>query len=79
MAKPSADRPREDQGLFGPDSPTWRVWTHAAGFVGFQRAVTIQSLDPNLSTAVAHVPMRLCNVTIATAPPLATRLPPWHL
>ena len=54
MAKPSADRPREDLGLFGPDSPTWRVWTNSSSFVGFQRAVTIQSLDPDLSTAVAH-------------------------
>lgn len=54
MASPwNIDRPREDLGLFGPGSPTWRVWTHASAFVGFQRAVTIQALDPNLSTAVA--------------------------
>ncbi|MCW2920395.1 MAG: hypothetical protein JWL76_269 [Thermoleophilia bacterium] len=54
MAKPVDDRPREDLGFFGPGSPTWRVWTHSSSFVGFQRAVTIQSLDPDLSTAVAH-------------------------
>ncbi len=54
MPRPVDDRPREDLGFFGPGSPTWRVWTHATGFVGFQRAVTIQALDPNLSTAVAH-------------------------
>jgi uncharacterized protein (DUF2236 family) len=54
VPKPELDRPREDLGFFGPGSPTWRVWTHAAGFVGFQRAVTIQALDPDLSTAVAH-------------------------
>lgn len=44
---------RQDYGFFGPGSPTWEVWASAtAATVGFQRAVAIETFDPNLSAAV---------------------------
>ncbi|MGZ8177889.1 oxygenase MpaB family protein [Williamsia sp. SKLECPSW1] len=43
----------QDYGFFGPDSVTWKVWSHPAGMtVGFQRAVVIEELDPFLIAAV---------------------------
>ncbi|MGH3714139.1 MAG: oxygenase MpaB family protein [Micromonosporaceae bacterium] len=48
-----ATRPREDHGFFGPDSPTWRVWTNVTALVGFQRAVVLEHFDPFLTAAVA--------------------------
>ncbi|MFC4603260.1 oxygenase MpaB family protein [Rhodococcus kronopolitis] len=46
-------RRREDQGFFGPGSPTWKVWTHPTALLGFQRAVTLEHFDPFLTAAVA--------------------------
>src|SRR5215813_7643086 len=40
------DRAVEDQGLFGPDSVTWRVVGHPASIVGGLRSLMIQSLHP---------------------------------
>ena len=48
-----ATRRREDQGFFGPDSPTWKVWTHPTALIGFQRAVVLEHFDPFLTAAVA--------------------------
>jgi len=45
-------RPREDHGFFGPDSPTWRVWTHPTAVLGFQRAIVVVTFDPFLAAAV---------------------------
>ncbi|WP_137875384.1 oxygenase MpaB family protein [Rhodococcus sp. Q] len=45
--------PRRDNGFFGPDSPTWKVWTHPTALIGFQRAVTLEHFDPMLAAAVA--------------------------
>lgn len=43
----------EDYGFFGPDSVTWRVWRYPTSLtVGFQRAVTVEELDPALIAAV---------------------------
>ncbi len=43
----------EDYGFFGPHSVTWRVWRYPTSLtVGFQRAVTIEQLDPFLLAAV---------------------------
>lgn len=45
--------PQDDYGFFGPDSVTWKVWSHPTGYlVGFVRAVTIEHLDPHLAAAV---------------------------
>ncbi|WP_020521704.1 oxygenase MpaB family protein [Catelliglobosispora koreensis] len=45
--------PAEDYGFFGPDSITWKVWGYPTSLtVGFQRAVTIEELDPALIAAV---------------------------
>jgi uncharacterized protein (DUF2236 family) len=45
--------PHEDYGFFGPDSVTWKVWTYPTSVtIGFQRAVVIEELDPNLIAAV---------------------------
>ena len=45
-------RPREDWGLFGPDSPTWRVWSHPTAILAFQRSVVVETFDPFLAAAV---------------------------
>lgn len=43
----------EDYGFFGPDSVTWKVWRYPTSLtVGFQRAVTVEELDPALIAAV---------------------------
>ncbi|MCV7015173.1 oxygenase MpaB family protein [Mycolicibacterium madagascariense] len=45
--------PHQDYGFFGPDSVTWRVWSYPSSLtVGFQRAVVVEELDPNLVAAV---------------------------
>ncbi|RMI27942.1 DUF2236 domain-containing protein [Nocardia stercoris] len=45
--------PAADNGFFGPDSVTWKVWSYPTSItVGFVRAVTIEQLDPNLNAAV---------------------------
>jgi uncharacterized protein (DUF2236 family) len=45
--------PHEDYGFFGPDSVTWKVWSYPSSLtVGFQRAVVVEELDPNLVAAV---------------------------
>jgi len=46
-------QPREDWGLFGPGSPTWKVWTSPTSLIGFQRSVVIEHFDPFLAAAVA--------------------------
>ena len=44
---------RIDEGLFGPGSVAWKVWTFpASALQGFARAVTIEHLDPDLAAAV---------------------------
>ncbi|KAA0018488.1 oxygenase MpaB family protein [Antrihabitans cavernicola] len=46
-------RPLPDYGFFGPGSVTWKVWSYpTSAIMGFQRAVTIEFLDPNLNAAV---------------------------
>ncbi|MGW4241602.1 oxygenase MpaB family protein [Nocardia sp. NPDC004722] len=59
-ARPQFDAPartiREvDYGFFGPGSPTWKVWTAPTALIGFQRAVTLEHFDPDLTAAVADV------------------------
>ena len=45
--------PHEDYGFFGPDSPTWRVWSYPTSLtIGFQRSVVVEELDPFLLAAV---------------------------
>ena len=45
--------PHEDYGFFGPDSIAWKVWGYPTGMsIGFQRAVVVEELDPNLVAAV---------------------------
>jgi uncharacterized protein (DUF2236 family) len=46
-------RPREDWGFFGPDSPTWKVWSSPTALIGFQRSVVLEHFDPFLAAAVA--------------------------
>lgn len=57
LPKPRAEdyEPHADYGFFGPESVTWRVWSHPTSFVlGFARSVTIEHLDPNLTAAVVQ-------------------------
>ncbi|WP_019201023.1 oxygenase MpaB family protein [Tsukamurella sp. 1534] len=42
-----------DQGFFGPDSPTWKVWAAPTALIGFQRSVVLEHFDPDLTAAVA--------------------------
>lgn len=49
---PTPQRPREDWGLFGPDSPTWRVWSSPTALIAFQRSIVVESFDPFLAAAV---------------------------
>ncbi|WP_107660041.1 oxygenase MpaB family protein [Nocardia suismassiliense] len=44
---------RDDYGFFGPDSPSWKVWTAPTAVIGFQRAVVLEHFDPFLTAAVA--------------------------
>lgn len=46
------NRPREDWGLFGPDSPTWRVWSSPTALMAFQRSIVVETFDPFLAAAV---------------------------
>ncbi|HEY0890215.1 MAG TPA: oxygenase MpaB family protein [Nocardioides sp.] len=47
--------PAADYGFFGPDSVTWKVWSHPTSYIlGFARAVTIEHFDPNLAAAVVQ-------------------------
>ncbi|MEU8900758.1 oxygenase MpaB family protein [Nocardia sp. NPDC048505] len=60
MTRPQFDAPartiREvDYGFFGPESPTWKVWTAPTAVIGFQRAVVLEHFDPDLTAAVADV------------------------
>ncbi|RDI67952.1 oxygenase MpaB family protein [Nocardia pseudobrasiliensis] len=51
-----ARRIREvDYGFFGPDSPTWQIWTAPTALLGFQRSVVLEHFDPDLTAAVADV------------------------
>lgn len=46
-------QPHDDHGFFGPDSVTWKVWSYPTSLtVGFQRAVVVEELDPDLVAAV---------------------------
>ncbi|MFF0816709.1 oxygenase MpaB family protein [Rhodococcus sp. NPDC003318] len=42
---------RVDHGFFGPDSVSWRVWSHPAILIGLQRAVAMQFLNPFFAAA----------------------------
>ncbi len=50
----TANRPREDWGLFGPESPTWKVWSAPTALMAFQRSIVVESFDPALAAAVEH-------------------------
>ena len=46
--------PQQDYGFFGPDSVTWKVFTHPASVtVAFQRTVLTEVLEPALAASVA--------------------------
>jgi len=50
---PEDIEPLPDQGLFGPDSVTQKVWGFAGTpIIGIQRATVIEELDPHLIAAV---------------------------
>lgn len=51
----SASIRQSDYGFFGPDSPTWQVWTAPTALLGFQRAVVLEHFDPFLTAAVADM------------------------
>lgn len=50
--RPSAPRRRLDWGFFGPDSPTWRVWSSPTALLAFKRSIVVESFDPFLAIAV---------------------------
>ncbi|WP_194813561.1 oxygenase MpaB family protein [Nocardia sp. XZ_19_385] len=44
---------RADYGFFGPDSPSWKIWTAPTAVIGFQRAVALEFFDPFLTASVS--------------------------
>jgi uncharacterized protein (DUF2236 family) len=53
VGAPGRVTPHQDYGFFGPDSVAWKVWGYPTSLVvGFQRAVVVEELDPNLIAAV---------------------------
>ena len=45
----------QNTGLFGPDSVSWKVWSHPAAFVGLMRSFIIEMLNhPDGAAAVAQ-------------------------
>lgn len=50
--EPSA---RQDDGLFGPDSVTWRLFTDPASTLGAVCGVLLQSLNPDMMTLFSKV------------------------
>ncbi|MBF6211198.1 DUF2236 domain-containing protein [Nocardia puris] len=55
FAAPARTIREVDYGFFGPDSPTWKVWTAPTAVIGFQRSVVLEHFDPDLTAAVADV------------------------
>jgi uncharacterized protein (DUF2236 family) len=53
LADEMASIRRDDYGFFGPESPSWKVWTSPTSLIGFQRAVVLEHFDPFLAAAVA--------------------------
>lgn len=52
-AHPRNLQPMDDYGWFGPDSITWKVWSHPTALtVGFSRSVVVEELDPFLIAPV---------------------------
>ena len=49
------DQPREDDGYFGPESITWRVYADPSGSLGGVAAVLLQSLHPGMMRLLAQV------------------------
>jgi uncharacterized protein (DUF2236 family) len=48
----SQSRAREDWGLFGPRSPTWRIWSSPTALLAFRRSIIVETFDPFLAIAV---------------------------
>lgn len=46
MKQPSADQPREDDGYFGPDSVSWRLFADPSSRLGGLVALMLQTLNP---------------------------------
>ncbi|WP_163505414.1 oxygenase MpaB family protein [Fodinicola acaciae] len=55
QAIPVQKREWQDYGLFGPGSPSWKVWASPTALIGFQRAVVLEHFDPFLAAAVADM------------------------
>ncbi|MFT4201050.1 oxygenase MpaB family protein [Gordonia sp. (in: high G+C Gram-positive bacteria)] len=66
-----ADYRKTDYGFFGPDSVSWKLWTHPTALIAFQRAVVLEHFDPALTAAVADMggiyddPQRRLDATLA--------------
>ncbi|MFI7670164.1 oxygenase MpaB family protein [Nocardia sp. NPDC049526] len=43
----------EDYGFFGPDSPSWRVWTSPTTILAFQRWSVVHHFDPFVTAGLA--------------------------
>jgi uncharacterized protein (DUF2236 family) len=55
QATPVENRVWQDYGLFGPGSPSWKVWASPTALIGFQRSVVLEHFDPFLTAAVADM------------------------
>ena len=63
-----ADAPRADDGYYGPDSISWRVFSDPGSMLGARNAVFLQMLDPGLMTHFERV-----SVTSESAEEMAAR------
>lgn len=52
-----ADAPRADEGYYGPDSVSWRVFSDPGSMLGAKNAVFLQMLEPGMMTHFERVSM----------------------
>ena len=52
-----ADAPRADDGYYGPDSVSWRVFSDPGSMLGAKNAIFLQMLDPGMMTHFQRVSM----------------------
>lgn len=52
-----ADAPRADDGYYGPDSVSWRVFSDPGSMLGAKNAVFLQMLEPGMMTHFERVSM----------------------
>ncbi|WP_336652048.1 MULTISPECIES: oxygenase MpaB family protein [unclassified Leucobacter] len=55
LSRKLADAPRADEGYYGPDSVSWRVFSDPGSMLGAKNAVFLQMLEPGMMTHFERV------------------------